>query len=225
MSPDSIATVPVSNPDPNWQARHARNLGLSQRSTEVLLLGDSITANWDAVPATLRSSTGTTSVANFGIQGDRTEHILWRLQSGEGAGTNPKAILLMIGTNNAGAGNQSEFDVFLGTQAVVGELRRRFPEARILIQAILPRGAQASDPLRREIAAANDLVIGLRDGQRVFVQNFSRSFVAPNGTLRTNLFLPDMIHPNANGYAVWARAVKRNLALMRVGRNPVDIIR
>ncbi|MEI6467441.1 MAG: GDSL-type esterase/lipase family protein, partial [Verrucomicrobiota bacterium] len=94
--------------DPNWVKRHDGFVQIAkQGGVDVLFVGDSITdgwrrlergggkATWDREFAPLKS-------ANFGISGDRTQHVLWRLENGELDGFKPKAIVLMIGTNNTG---------------------------------------------------------------------------------------------------------------------------
>ena len=93
--------------DPNWVKRHDGFVEIAKAgNVDVLFIGDSITdawrrpspdgkAVWDANFAPLRA-------ANFGISGDRTQHLLWRLQNGELDGIKPKAVVMMIGTNNTG---------------------------------------------------------------------------------------------------------------------------
>ena len=78
---------------------------------DILFLGDSITDLWnvEADPQgnpggkrVFNKYFGDVKVANFGISGDTTQGVLWRLQNGEGKGHKPKAVMLMLGTNNTG---------------------------------------------------------------------------------------------------------------------------
>ena len=88
---------------------------------------------------TRRCSTSTSAsirTANFAIAGDTTQGVLWGLQNGEGQGFQPKAIMLMIGTNNTGANTAPEIAEGIG--AVVLEMRHDFPDAKILLLAIFP---------------------------------------------------------------------------------------
>jgi lysophospholipase L1-like esterase len=61
---------------------------------------------------------GDVKVANFGVSGDTTQGILWGLQNGEGQGHEPKAVMLMIGTNNCWGQKPVPADVAAGIKAV-----------------------------------------------------------------------------------------------------------
>src|SRR5258706_11609562 len=104
-----IQDQPGARPAPKeggWMKRHEAFVEEAKKGGfDVLFQGDSITDGWrngaqkkiwDATFAPLKA-------ANFGISGDRTQHVLWRLQNGEFEGlTLPKVVVLMIGTNNIG---------------------------------------------------------------------------------------------------------------------------
>src|SRR5438552_5420269 len=69
---------------------------------DVLFLGDSITQGWESKGKNVWSSRyAEKKAANFGIGGDKTQHVLWRIANGELDGVNPKVAVLLIGTNNA----------------------------------------------------------------------------------------------------------------------------
>ena len=84
---------------------------------------------------------GPRNAANFGIGGDRTQHVLWRLENGELDGIKPKVVVLMIGTNNAGRNTADE--IAEGVKAIVKELREKLPETKVLLLGVFPRGAEA----------------------------------------------------------------------------------
>ncbi len=67
--------------------------------------------------------------ANFGINGDRIQHVLWRLQNGEGTGFSPKLVVLLLGTNGTTPRNTTA-EVIAGLAAVVTELKKDFPRRR-----------------------------------------------------------------------------------------------
>jgi len=131
-----------------------RHLGFvetaSKGNIDLLLHGDSITDFWaqnDANKAMFEKYFGNIKTANFAVSGDTTQGVLWGLKNGEGQGFQPKAIMLMIGTNNTGSLTATE--VAEGVGADVLEMRKDFPNAKILLLAI--RGA------RRAIRSATRL--------------------------------------------------------------------
>lgn len=184
---------------------------------DVLFLGDSITYLWTVGDGDISGYPGGKTVfdkyfadmkiANFGIPGDTTQGVLWRLQNGEGQGHKPKAVMLMIGTNNNG--NTAE-EIAEGIGADVLELRRDFPDAKILLMAIFPRGTGPNDSGRRKMEAANKIIAKLHDGKHVFFMNINDKFLDANGGLIG--FRPsDHLHPVPEGYEIWASAVAPTL--------------
>jgi len=132
--------------EPWWAQRH--NAVLAQvkanPNSGLVLLGDSITQNYDKTRTpdenfypTWQRFYGSRTALNAGFSGDRTEHVLWRLEHGEIDGIRPRAVVLLIGTNNTAAG-QSPADVELGIDAVVDKLREKLPQASIVLVGILP---------------------------------------------------------------------------------------
>ena len=135
---------------------------------DLLLHGDSITDWWvqnDDNKQMFAKYFGHIKTANFAIAGDTTQGVLWGLRNGEGQGFQPKAVMLMIGTNNTGANTAPEIAEGIG--AVILELRRNFPDAKILLLAIFPRGVPG-DPVRDKIAEVNRIIARLDDQQHVF---------------------------------------------------------
>ena len=84
---------------------------------DLLLAGDSITDWWvqgDDNKKMFEKYFGGIRTANFAIAGDTTQGVLWGLHNGEGQGFQPKAIMLMIGTNNMGANTAPEIAEGIG---------------------------------------------------------------------------------------------------------------
>jgi lysophospholipase L1-like esterase len=147
--------------------------------------------------------------ANFAIAGDTTQSVLWGLKNGEGQGFQPKAVMLMIGTNNSGAYTAPE--VAEGIGAIVLELRKDFPSAKILMLAIFPRSVPG-DPVRDKLADVNRLIARLDDQTNVFYLDIGARFLDEKGYLLPDAFRPDNLHPLAKGYEIWGEAVSSKLA-------------
>jgi lysophospholipase L1-like esterase len=182
-----------------------------QGGIDLLLHGDSITDWWvqgEANKAVFDKYFGGIRTANFAIAGDTTQGVLWGLRNGEGQGFQPKAVMLMIGTNNSGAYTAPEMAEGVG--AVVLELRSDFPNAKILLLAIFPRSVPG-DPIRDKIAEANRIVSRLDDQKHVFYLDIGPRFLDDKGFLLPDTFRPDNLHPVAKGYEIWGEAVMPKL--------------
>jgi beta-glucosidase len=192
--------------------RHEGFVEIAKRGNiDLLLHGDSITDWWvqgEANKAVFDKYFGTMRTANFAIAGDTTQGVLWGLHNGEGQGFQPKAIMLMIGTNNQ---SNTGPEIAEGVGAVVLEMRTNFPDAKILLLAIVPRGLP-NDPVRDKIAEANRLISRLDDRKHVFFLDIGSKFLGPDGYFLPDTFRPDNLHPIAGGYDIWGAAVKDTLA-------------
>ena len=179
---------------------------------DLLLAGDSITDWWvqnDDNKAVFEKYFGNIRTANFAIAGDTTQGVLWGLHNGEGQGFQPKAVMLMIGTNNTGANTGPEIAEGIG--AVVLELRHDFPDAKILLLAVFPRGLPGN-PVRDKIAETNQIIARLDDQQHVFFMDIGAKFLDANGVFLPGTFRTDNLHPMAPGYEIWGAAVQETLA-------------
>ena len=212
---DNPCIRPTGNPQ---NPRHQSFLNIATNGDfDVLFLGDSITdlinvdddgnGNPGGKAAFAKYFNGV-KIANFGISGDSTQGVLWRLQNGEGKGHKPKAVMLMIGTNNTGGASGAEIAEGIG--AIVLELRKDFPDAKIMLLAIFPRGTSPGDSNRRKCEEANKIIAKLDDGQHVFFTNINSKFLDDKGGLigfRTS----DHLHPTDVGFDIWAASVAPTL--------------
>ena len=182
-----------------------------QGNIDLLLHGDSITDWWllEANKPVFDKYFGNIRTANFAVAGDTTQGVLWGLRNGEGQGFQPKAVMLMIGTNNTGQSTGPE--IAEGVGAVVMELRRNFPSAKILLLAIFPR-ALPGDPVRDKIGEVNRIISRLDDGKAVFYLDIGQKFLDEKGMFLPDSFRPDNLHPQAKGYDIWGEAVSAKLA-------------
>jgi lysophospholipase L1-like esterase len=212
VPPPNSATVPYLAPF--FQQKHQANLEVARKGeSDVLFMGDSITDFWRNADGMFAGKPvqdkyfGDLKVANFGIAGDTTQGVLYRLQNGEGRGFKPRAVMLMIGTNNTGRNSAAE--IAEGVGAVVLELQKDFPEAKILLLAIFPRGA-ADDPVRGTIAEINAVISRLHDGERVHYLDIGQKFLDAEGNIPKDV-MSDALHPTGKGYEIWAEAVNETL--------------
>jgi lysophospholipase L1-like esterase len=210
-------TAIVPDLSPRFVDKHNENKAVAAKGNiDVLFMGDSITDFWRnpegayAGKPVFDKYWGNLKVANFGIAGDTTQGVLYRLQNGEGQGFSPKAVMLMIGTNNTRANTPAE--IAEGVGAIVAELQKDFPQAKILLLGIFPRSTP-SDPVRDQIAEINTIIARLDDGNKVRYLDIGKVFLDANGVISPDI-MSDGLHPTTKGYELWAAAVKEPLAAM-----------
>ena len=209
-------TTPVSR-EPGAAAR--QNLVLERANTshaQIVLMGDSITEGWEGAPEQLQALVGLRSAANLGVGGDRTQHVLWRLEQAPLSAIKPKVIVLMIGTNNMY--DDSANDIIAGIHAVVELLSAQCPNAEILVLDIPPRG-EPKDSAREKITQINiGLTLGMWPTHARFVR-VSGQFVKPDAPIDPAI-MPDLLHLSQKGYAMWAAAIKPELDCSLAAENP-----
>lgn len=194
-------------PDANWMKRHEGFVEIAKKGdVDVLFLGDSITDAWrgKAAQPTWEKFFMPHKPANFGIGGDRTQHVLWRIQNGELDGIKPKVVVLMIGTNNTG--DDSAEQIADGVTAIVKTIRQRSPSTKVMLLAVFPRGEQPDNPGRVKIAQINKTISKLDDGKSVRYLDIGGKFLQPDGTLSKDI-MPDFLHLSAKGYEIWGEAI------------------
>jgi lysophospholipase L1-like esterase len=190
-----------------WYQKHEANVArAAQGNVDVLLLGDSITEGWNNT-AIWKEKFPKLQVANFGVGGDTTANLLWRLQNGELGILKPRLIVVMIGINNLGRNKDKPAEVVTGIQAIVSMLHARNPAAKILLMGLLPADQQPKTRLRKQIADVNKrLAKNLHDGHSILVEDYSSVMLEPDGTISPEI-MADFLHPTPAGYKRLADAM------------------
>jgi lysophospholipase L1-like esterase len=206
---------PANQPSPRDDARHQGFVEIAKRGNiDLLFVGDSITDWWarQGLEVWTANFAGL-NPANFGIAGDTTQGVLWRMQNGELDGFTAKLIVLMLGTNNV---NRNPVDEIVdGNRLILEEFKKRQPQAKVLLLGVFPRTAQADNPIRAIIKEMNEKLAKLADDRQVFFKDIGQAFLAPDGTLPADV-MPDGLHPSARGYQIWADAIREDVTrLMR----------
>jgi len=197
--------VPVPR-EGRWMDLHQSFVArAAEGNVDLLFLGDSITQGWH--PEVWNRFYAPRRAANFGIGGDRTEHVLWRIQHGELEGIRPRVVVLMIGTNNAGSNSADE--IVAGITAIVQELRGRLPEAKVLLLGVFPR-SPSPDAVRQRLEEVNRRIASLADGSSVVFLDLKDAFLNADGTISREI-MPDFLHLSRRGYRIWAEAMEPTL--------------
>jgi beta-glucosidase len=212
-APPNTAIVPVPRTDRGITNRQAQVILRAKNAPgdyDIEFIGDSITQGWEEKGRNVwHEFYGSRKAINFGVSGDRTQHVLWRFQQGQLDGIKAKVAVVMIGTNNSGGNENSEADILAGVTAIVQEIRTRQPDTKILLCAIFPRGKTFS-PQRGKILQVNQALARLDDGAHIFYLDFGSQYIQNDGSISRDI-MPDYLHPNEAGYRIWANAMEPKL--------------
>lgn len=191
---------------------------------DIVFIGDSITQGWEVNGKNVwQKYYGGRKCLNFGVGGDRTEHVLWRFDNGQLDGLKPKVAVLMIGTNNSnknkdGTEQYSEADILAGVQAIVKQIHERLPDTKVIVLGIFPRG-QAFSTQRGKLLQINQALAKLADGKTTYYIDFGSQLIEADGSISKTL-MPDYLHLSEPGYEIWAAAIEPKLAEL-LGSRPV----
>ncbi len=207
--PSTLKPVPREG---RHAARHEKiNERIKQGNVDLIFVGDSITQGWEGNGKDVWAKYyGERNATNLGIGGDRTQHVLWRLEHGNVDGIAPKLAVLMIGTNNSNRDDNTAEEIGAGIKAIVESLREKLPQTKVLILAVFPRGPKPS-PQREKNAKASEIASKLADDKNVFYLDIGDEFLTDDGEL-TKEIMPDYLHLSPKGYEIWAAAIEPKVA-------------
>lgn len=209
----NTAVVPEPRPDPRSRARTDAVLQRAKDNPgecDVVFIGDSITQGWEGAGKNVWNQFyGNRKCLNFGVGGDRTQHVLWRFEHGQLDGLKPKAAVVMIGTNNSNGHDNTEEEILEGVTAIVNQIRQRLPETKILLFGIFPRGKTFSTQ-RGKLLQINEALEKLDDGKTIFYMDIGSKLIEMDGSIATSM-MRDALHPGERGYEIWAEAMEPKL--------------
>ena len=203
----------TGQPNPRFTQLHDAFLWRGKEAPiGLLFIGDSVTEGWihsrNQAPGVWKQHYWQYNPADFGIGGDRTQHVLWRIDHGELDGISPKVVVLMIGTNNIG--NTAE-EITAADEKIVAEIHEKLPDAKLLLLGIFPRGADPKEPkvadMREKIKQVNSELAKLDDGNKTRYLDIGDKFLDGDGVIQKDI-MSDALHPTAKGYHIWADAMQ-----------------
>lgn len=211
------AIIPVSRTggSTNRQSQVLQRAKDNPGPCDIVFIGDSITQGWEGNGKNVWTNYyGHRKCLNFGVGGDRTEHVLWRFENGQLDGIKPKAAVLMIGTNNSnknkdGTEQYSEAEILAGVQAIIQQIRVRLPETKLLVVGIFPRGKTFSTQRGKNLQV-NQALAKVADGQMIHYVDFGSQLIEADGSIARTI-MPDALHLSEKGYEIWAEAIEPKL--------------
>ncbi len=216
----SSAITPVPRDGWHGQRHEAMNAVVQAHAgpIDAVFIGDSITQGWEEAGRDVWSQYYKDRTAlNLGISGDRTEHVLWRLDHGNLEGIQPRVAVIMIGTNNIGHGTHTTAEVLAGVQAVVAKVREQVPSTQVLLLDIFPRGSQFNEA-RGKILQVNQALVRLQTDPQVHYLPIGHVFLEDDGTIHPSV-MPDGLHLSPEGYRRWAEAIEPTMSVLLQDRD------
>ncbi|MES2898526.1 MAG: GDSL-type esterase/lipase family protein [Pseudomonadota bacterium] len=216
------ASIAVPKTDEAAVKKHERILQRGKSGPiNLIFLGDSITERWETAPHIWDAYFGKYQPANFGIGGDRTQHIIWRIENGALDGLAPKVLVFMAGTNNSLDYNAEE--ILAAHTKIVSIIRAKLPQTKILLLGVLPRGVHefvrpgttiteeqkivSHGKRMQTISDLNKNMAKLDDGKTIRFLDIGARFLGQDGKPPLSI-MPDQLHLSPAGYQLWADAMK-----------------
>jgi lysophospholipase L1-like esterase len=204
--------------DPSMLARcQARLAEFADKPCDIIFIGDSITEFWLGAGKDLwEKDYEPRHALDFGIGGDKTQNVLWRLNNMDIRNLKPKVAVVLIGTNNLA---NSPHEIAAGVRAILANTQEAFPGVKIILVSIMPN-ARANDKMMQ----VNSIIRGYADDSTVYYLNLVPlmppvTTTTPDGRTDTNWqgMSKDHLHPDASGYQIWADAMEPLLSKLLAG--------
>lgn len=211
----AIIPVPRTDRTTNRQTEVLNRAKNAPGDYDIEFIGDSITQGWEGAGKNVwQEFYGKRKCINFGVGGDRTQHVLWRFENGQLDHIKAKVAVVMIGTNNSnydnsGIEDNSTAEILEGVAAIVQQIRTRQPGTKILLFGIFPRSKSFS-PQRGKILEINQALAKLDDGKNIFYMDIGAALIEKDGSISTDM-MRDYLHPGEAGYKIWADAMEPKL--------------
>ncbi|HVU16100.1 MAG TPA: GDSL-type esterase/lipase family protein [Candidatus Didemnitutus sp.] len=234
-APTSSASSAAVAPDPFWPADgkfdakgktsswsgfRAKNLErrtlFAQQKAEdkngIVFVGDSITEGWHTLKDDFAALH--VKVVNRGIGGDTTPNLLYRLDD-DILSLHPRALVILIGTNDLGE-HTPPADIAENLRTLHRRIRARYPKIPIAWCLVMPRRGDDTYPAR--IGELNGLIRQLvATDPRITLCDTFTPLALPDGSSKPEDFVPDRLHLNPQGYAVWKTTVSPILESWKLG--------
>lgn len=226
---ENPAVRPVARSERWVKDHYKRDARLQRGKVDILLVGDSITHGWKRHPEIFKEFFSDQQVINLGQPADKTENIIWRLLNHEMEAIHPQVAIILAGTNNSNNDEYSIAEIAGGVEAIMQVLQAKLPDTKILLLGIFPRGSREQrieiksglteaviNPQWEKIEQVNQIIETFADGEDVVYLNINHAFLNVDGALPIAV-MPDLLHPNGKGYAIWGNAMTPTLEKMMQG--------
>ena len=166
-----------------------------------LFIGSSSIRLWKS----LQDDMAPLEVINRGFGGAHIKHINRHFESIV-LPYEPKAIIFFCGTNDIAAYNPVD-KVKLDFEIFYNRVKRDLPDTKLFVIEIQPSPSRF---FQRNLQLKwNEHIEDLaKEDPDLFVINVSETMFTDDGKPRRELYIPDMLHMNSRGYAIWTGKVR-----------------
>lgn len=218
----SPAATPVGREKPGWFAEHEKHVEIAKTSSaSLLLIGDSIIQGLARYPKIWNKYFTPLKALNFGLGGDRTQNVLWRVENGE-IPLNAQTVVIHVGTNNTD--RDSPKDIANGIGSIAMMFQEAKPNAKIILTGLLPRDLEPSHRRTLNLKVNKYLKRLCKSGH---IRNFfylkpDADWLQPDGTLNTTYYFQDHLHLVEEGDEKFGKAIHDIISHVYSG-NKVDM--
>ena len=179
------------------------------KDIKFVMVGDSITHFWEQAGSEVYNANyAKYHPLNLGFAGDRTQNILYVIEKTDiFSKIDPQLVMLLIGVNNFGWNQGGPIATADGIRLCVRALKKKAPNAKILLLGIFPSGNTPNDQNRAKISATNEIIRKFADNETIFYEDLGPKFLTKDGILERDI-MADFLHPTAKGYQIWADAIR-----------------
>ncbi len=206
-APSLASTTPVITPIPASQTLTQSEMNIAPGpKPNVAFFGDSISNyfEYDAGSAVWNQKIAPLGAVDYGVPGDMTQNLLWRLENTQILNNPPRVAVVEIGVNNIKFGDEPTAEVVAGIEAVVSAIREQAPHTKILLLGVFPTDT-ADSANRAEEAAVNQAISGLANGRQIRYLDAGASYLGADGSV--DAFTTNELHPTDEGYELVADAL------------------
>lgn len=184
-----------------WYRQHEEDKRIAKAGNiDILFIGDSITAGWESIGTHLwQENYQPLNSANFGIGGDHTGNMLWRIRDISTDLLSPQLIVLLAGVNNLEILHESPESVFFAIKKLILEINKKMPNSKILILGILPYGQYPKHTGREKIKKVNVMLKTLGNKTHIYFEDIGDILLKPDKSISPSI-MSDFLHPTYLGY-------------------------
>ena len=188
-----------------YEREHNRQMMmLKKQNPRVILCGDSIMKNFELYPEVWKDYFDPINAINCGIGGDRTQHLLWRIQQMD-VPSNATFAVIHCGTNNID--HDPEQQIANGVMLCGATLLEKQPRLKIIVTALLPRDFNPKSKRRKKIDNVNTFLKEYCRLPGFVYMDQGKDFTLLNGELDKSLYYTDDLHLVSDGYVKFAKSI------------------